>query len=392
MSLKSYAIVLAGGRGTRMKLNTPKQYLKLAGRAVIEHTLESLDHSGLFDGIVLVADADNLDNVRAEMSRKNLSTPMTIVGGGATRNESAYNGLGAIDDAEANVLIHDAVRPFVDVATLTRVIEALETELAVDTAIPTADTIIRVTEDMYIDEIPRRDVLYRGQTPQGFRLSAIKAAYEKAIAEGATNYTDDCSVFLAFHPGGVVKVVLGDSTNMKLTDQTDLAIADKIFQLRKTASPVATDAEIRAELTGKTMVVFGSSSGIGLEIVRLAREYGAVVHGFSRTETGTHVENLASIREALATVIAADGKIDIVINTAGVLNVAPFTELTDDDVSELLNVNLIGHINVLRESLDYVRATKGSIIGFGSSSYTRGRANYALYSSSKAALVNMTQA
>lgn len=390
--VKSFAIVLAGGRGTRMKLNTPKQYLKLAGRAIIEHTLDSLDHSGLFDGIVLVADAESLDSVRDEMARKNLTTPMTIVAGGSTRNESAYNGLSAIDEPDANVLIHDAVRPFVDTATLTRVIDALETELAVDTAIPTADTIIRVTEDMYIDEIPRRDVLYRGQTPQGFKLDVIKAAYEKAIAAGATNYTDDCSVFLAFHPGGKVKVVLGDSTNMKLTDQTDLAIADKIFQLRKTTSPVATDAEIRAELTGKTMVVFGSSSGIGLEIVKLAREFGATVHGFSRTETGTHVEDLASIREALNSVEAADGKIDIVINTAGVLNVSPFTELTDDDVSELLNVNLIGHINVLRESLDHVRKTKGTIIGFGSSSYTRGRANYALYSSSKAALVNMTQA
>jgi 2-C-methyl-D-erythritol 4-phosphate cytidylyltransferase len=392
VTTKSYAIVLAGGRGTRMKLDTPKQYLKLAGRAVIEHTLDSLDHSGLFTGIVLVADGENIDSVRDEMSRKNLTTPMTIVAGGSTRNESAYNGLAAVTDPDANVLIHDAVRPFIDTATLTRVIGALDTELAVDTAIPTADTIIRVTEDMYIDEIPKRDVLYRGQTPQGFKLSAIKAAYEKAIESGATNYTDDCSVFLAFHPGAKVKVVLGDSTNMKLTDQTDLAIADKIFQLRKTTSPVATDDEIRAELAGKTMVVFGSSSGIGLEIVRMARGYGATVHGFSRTETGTHVQDLESIREALNAVEAADGRIDIVINTAGVLNVSPFTELTDDDVSELLNVNLIGHINVLRESLDHVRKTHGSIIGFGSSSYTRGRANYALYSSSKAALVNMTQA
>ena len=392
MSLKSYAIVLAGGRGTRMKLNTPKQYLKLAGRAVIEHTLDSLDRSGLFAGIVLVADESNVDGLGEALSHKKLDSELVIVAGGETRNESAYKGLQAISDPEANVLIHDAVRPFIDTATLTRVVDALETELAVDTAIPTADTIIRVTDDMYIDEIPRRDVLYRGQTPQGFRLSAIKAAYEKAIAAGATNYTDDCSVFLAFHPGGKVKVVLGDSTNMKLTDQTDLAIADKIFQLRKTSNPLPSDAEIRAELAGKTIVVIGASSGIGLSIVQMARGFGASVHGFSRSETGTHVEDLESIRSTLNSVVAADGKVDIVINTAGVLNVARFTDLSDAQVSELLNVNLIGHINVLRASLAYVRETKGSIIGFGSSSYTRGRANYALYSSAKAALVNMTQA
>jgi len=392
MSLLTYAIVLAGGRGTRMKLNTPKQYLKLAGRAVIEHTLDSLDQSGLFAGIILVADESNLESLREALSHKGLSSTLTIVSGGDTRNESAFNGIRAIDQPEANVLIHDAVRPFVDTATLTRVVEALETELAVDTAIPTADTIIRVTDDMYIDDIPRRDILYRGQTPQGFRLSAIKAAYEKAIAAGATNYTDDCSVFLAFHPGGRVKVVLGDPTNMKLTDQTDLAIADKIFQLRKSSNPLASDDEVRVELAGKTVVVFGSSSGIGHSIARMARDFGAIVHGFSRSETGTHVEDLDSIRAALDSVVAADGKVDIVINTAGVLNVAPFTELSDEDVSELLDVNLIGHINVLRASLAHVRKSHGSILGFGSSSYTRGRANYALYSASKAALVNMTQA
>ena len=388
----NFAIVLAGGRGARMKLSTPKQYLKLAGQAIIDHTLDSLDNSGLFDGIVLVADSENLDEVGAEMKRKNRSTPVTVVTGGATRNESSYNGLLAVTDVDANVLIHDAVRPFVDRPTLLRIIDALETEIAVDTAIPTADTIIRVTDDMYIDEIPRRDVLYRGQTPQGFKVGVIRDAYATAMASGATNYTDDCSVFLNFHPGGRVKVVLGEPTNMKITDQTDLAIADKIFQLRKTTSPVVSDADIRQELAGKTVVVFGSSSGIGHEIVRLAREFGATVHGFSRSETNTHVESPESIRAALASAAGESGTIDIVINTAGILNVAPITKLTDDDVTELLNINLVGHINVVRAALPYVREARGTILGFGSSSYTRGRANYALYSSSKAALVNMTQA
>lgn len=388
----NYAIVLAGGSGTRMKLNTPKQYLKLAGQAIIDHTLDSLDRSGLFDLIILVADAKNLDEVRTEIARKNRATPVNVVSGGATRNESSYNGLAAITDDDANVLIHDAVRPFIDTPTLQRIIDALETELAVDTAIPTADTIIRVTEDLYIDEIPRRDVLYRGQTPQGFKVGAIRAAYEKAIASSATNYTDDCSVFLNFHPGGRVKVVLGETTNMKITDQTDLAIADKIFQLRKTSSPSASDSEIRSALTGKTVVVIGASSGIGLEICNLARDFGATVFGFSRSGNGLHVEDADSVRSALADAQEKSGRVDIVINSAGILNVAPFTQLTDDDVTEILNINLVGHINVVRSALPYVRETNGAIVGFASSSYTRGRANYALYSASKAALVNMTQA
>lgn len=231
--MKTYAILLAGGRGARMKMDTPKQYLKLAGRAILNHTVDALDSSRFFDGIILVTDEESMTDVREAMSRARLHTPVTVVVGGSTRNESAYNGLEAITDDEAKVLIHDAVRPFVNRATLTRVVEALDTEEAVDTAIPTADTIIRVTDDMYIDEIPRRDVLYRGQTPQGFRLSVIKQAYQQAVAAQTVSYPDDCSVYMAYHPNGRVKVVLGDSTNMKLTDQVDLSLAEKIFQLRK---------------------------------------------------------------------------------------------------------------------------------------------------------------
>ena len=100
-----------------MKLNTPKQYLKLAGRAVIEHTLDSLDRSGLFAGIVLVADESNVDGLGEALSHKKLDSELVIVAGGETRNESAYKGLQAISDPEANVLIHDAVRPFIDTAT-----------------------------------------------------------------------------------------------------------------------------------------------------------------------------------------------------------------------------------------------------------------------------------
>lgn len=390
--MKTYAIVLAGGRGTRMKMATPKQYLKLAGRAVLSHTIDALDHSRFFDEIILVTDQDNVENVRHDMASARMHTPVRVVEGGSTRNESASNGLAAIDEDEAKVLIHDAVRPFVNRATLSRVIDALDTEEAVDTAIPTADTIIRVTDDMYIDKIPRRDVLYRGQTPQGFRLSGIRDAYRQAVEAKTTAYPDDCSVYMAYHPQGRVKVVLGDSTNMKLTDQVDLSLAEKIFQLRKAELPTITHDELKAELAGKTMVVFGSSSGIGESIIRLAREYGASVYGFSRSETQTFVEDEASVRAAIATVLEADGKVDYVINTVGLLELAPITELSSAAVIDLLNTNFLGHVNIVRATIEHLRANNGVILGFGSSSYSRGRANYALYSSSKAALVNFTQA
>lgn len=140
------------------------------------------------------------------------------------------------------------------------------------------------------------------------------------------------------------------------------------------------------------MVIFGSSSGIGKSIAELADEFGITVYGFSRSETGTHIEDEASVRSAIDSVIASGQTIDFVINTVGQLELAPITELSAEQVRELLNTNLLGHINVVRASIEHLRGSHGVILGFGSSSYSRGRSNYALYSASKAALVNFTQA
>ena len=191
----TYAVVLAGGVGSRMKLNTPKQFLKLAGRAVLEHTLDNLERTRLFDGIVIVMHRESFEETKDSVPVSRYQTPITIVPGGSTRNESSIEGLKAVyasggSDSD-KVLIHDAVRPFVNLAMLNRVIDGLDSEDAVDTAIPTADTIVRVNDDMYIEEVPRRDVLYRGQTPQGFKLGVIKKAFDAAVADGRVNFPDD---------------------------------------------------------------------------------------------------------------------------------------------------------------------------------------------------------
>lgn len=390
--MKNYAIVLASGVGSRMKLNTPKQFLKLSGKSVLQHTLIALDRSQQFDEILLVINQQATDPFLLSYFDSQLSTRLTIHPGGKTRNLSAYQALSSLSDEDAKVLIHDAVRPFISSAIVKRVLDALDNELAVDTAIPTADTIIRVNSEMYIENIPKRDVLFRGQTPQGFKLCEIKAAYEKAIIEGETNFPDDCSIFLKYHPNAKVKVVLGESTNMKITDQVDFSIAEKIFQLQKVQLTGPDSSFFPSQLKNKVLIVFGSSSGIGEEIVRIAQGYGMKVFGFSRSMTGTYVEDENSVTEAINKVIHSQGQIDYVVNTAGFLLTGPISSLSTSQVADLLNINLLGHINVIRSSLPHLKKSKGSILGFGSSSYMRGRSNYALYSASKAALVNLTQA
>jgi 2-C-methyl-D-erythritol 4-phosphate cytidylyltransferase len=145
-------------------------------------------------------------------------------------------------------------------------------------------------------------------------------------------------------------------------------------------------------LEGKTLVVFGGSYGIGAEIADAARRFGAVVYSFSRSQTGTAVQDMASVQEALDRAYKESGRIDYVVVTAGVLHRSALTESSEQVVRESIDVNLTGPVFIAQASAHYLSETKGQLLLFTSSSYTRGRAGYSLYSCTKAALVNLTQA
>ncbi len=180
--------------------------------------------------------------------------------------------LAALGDDECNVLLHDAVRPLVSQTIIAANVEALRTYEAVDTAIPSADTVIQVTDEAgtMADVLPRH-LLRRGQTPQSFRLSTIRAAYAKAAQDPNFTATDDCTVVLRYLPEVPIAVVPGHERNMKVTEPIDVYIADKLFQLTCADTPAAlSDEEYRARLEGRTVVVFGGSYGIGGDIADLA--------------------------------------------------------------------------------------------------------------------------
>lgn len=390
--MKVYAIVLAAGSGVRMGAQTPKQFIKIAGKTVLEHTLASLDASQVFHEIVVTSHADHVERTQTLVEASQITARVTVVVGGATRNESTERALAAIPAADGKVLIHDAVRPFIRVSTIKDVVNSLDYFDAVDTAVASADTIVEVDHDDVIQKIPDRSRLLRGQTPQGFTLSHIREAFVSARRDGKLDFPDDCSVFMHYWPDKKVKIIRGESSNIKLTDPFDLVVAEKIFH-NPNAIVDALDRSARSSgLSGKHLVIFGASSGIGLELVIAAREHGAIVHPFSRSLTGTHVESAASVRAALAEVIATGVPIDFVVNTAATLLVSPLHSMSDEQIDQTIDINLKGHINVMRESLPALLRSKGALLGFASSSYTRGRSNYSLYSATKAALVNLTQA
>jgi ribitol-5-phosphate 2-dehydrogenase (NADP+) / D-ribitol-5-phosphate cytidylyltransferase len=391
--LRNVGVVLAGGVGTRVGLGTPKQLLKIAGKPIIAHTLAAFEASSEIDEILVLMTPDYVEDITDIVAAHSFRKVTKVLEGGVTRNDTTKIALDALGTEECNVLFHDAVRPLVTQRIVRECVNALRRYEAVDVAIPSADTIVVIDDEGVITAIPDRSRLRRGQTPQGFRLSTIRRAYELAWQDPDFAATDDCSVVLKYLPEVAIHVVEGSEHNMKVTAPVDLFIADKLFQLGSSSVDRHVNAAEYAELLrGRTAVVFGGSYGIGGELVALLEEYGATVFSFSRSSTNTHVEDPRDVASALAKVHAETGRIDYIVVSAGVLNIGPLADADDDLVAEMIGVNYIAPVQVARLGIAYLEETKGQLLLFTSSSYTRGRADYSLYSSSKAAVVNLTQA
>ena len=382
---KVIAIILAGGSGKRFESELPKQFIKLAGRPVIEYTIEAFHKHQLVDEIVIVIKADYEEKLWEIIKANRFNKVTKVLKGGDTRFESTFIALRALDDEDdcTKVLIHDAVRPLVGEDTITNVIKALDSYDAVDTAIDSADTIIVVNNEWIIENIPPRKFMKRGQTPQGFKLKTIKEAYMKAVDRNIYDFTCDCGV-VSRMLGIPIKVVKSDVRNIKITYPIDLYIAEKYIQMGVECELEDVSLE---SLRGKSIVIFGNSSGIGKEIERIASSYGALVYGASR-RSGVDVRNRQDIDRFLLSL----PRVDVVINTAAILIKKPMEFMTEEEINEIIDINYRGTINVALSAKKFLEKTNGMLINFASSAYTRGRANYALYSSSKAAVVNLTQA
>jgi 2-C-methyl-D-erythritol 4-phosphate cytidylyltransferase len=393
---RNVAVLLAGGVGTRVGLDLPKQLVKIAGRPIMEHTLAAFDQHPAVDDIVVLMAPGHLDAVRAMVRDGGYTKVRQILEGAATRSDTTMRALDAMDalgEGDHKVLLHDAVRPLVSARVIAECVEALDRYDAVDVAIPSADTIVEVTDEDTIAAVPRRASLRRGQTPQAFRLSTIREAYARARQDPAFEATDDCTVVLRYLPEVPITVVRGEERNMKVTEPIDLYLADKLFQLTSRTSPEEHDEEgYRQALAGKTLVVFGGSYGIGADIAALAARHGANVCAFSRSTTRTHVERREDLRAAAESVLAEHGRVDFVVNTAGTLPRGSLVDASEETIFHATEVNYVAPMLIAQEFFPHLRESRGSLLLFTSSSYTRGRSGYSLYSSAKAAVVNLTQA
>lgn len=389
--MKNIAVILAGGSGRRLGETLPKQLLKIAGKKVIEHTLLVFQNHPLIDEIVVVSHADYIRDVEDIAIRNHYTKLKKILAGGEERYHSSLAAINAYTE-EVNLIFHDSVRPLVNERIITDCIHALNRYHAVDVAVPTTDTIIQVDDNNEITKIPVRSMLRNGQTPQAFKWSIIKRAYELALKDPDFKTTDDCGVVLKYLPDEPIYVVKGEQFNMKLTYKEDLFLLDKLFQLKSIS--VCKDSlspDTLQRMQNKVVVVFGGSYGIGYEICNLCQEAGAKVYSYSRS-TGVDVSNVSAVQSALAEVYHKEQHIDYVVNTAGILDKEPLNYMDYDTINHSIDVNYKGTVIVAKESYPYLKESSGSMLFYTSSSYTRGRSMYSLYSSSKAAIVNLVQA
>jgi len=225
------AVLLAGGVGTRVGRDRPKQLIEVAGRPIIEHTLAAFDRHPDVDEILVLMAPGHLDPVRSIIREGGYRKVTALLEGAPTRSGTTMRALDAIPAGDGKVLLHDAVRPLVSPRIISDCFAALDTYAAVDVAIPSSDTIIEVTPENTIRLVPARANLRRVQTPQGFRLPVIREAYSRARSDPAFEATDDCTVVLRYLPDVPIWVVPGDERNLKVTEPIDVYLADKLLRL-----------------------------------------------------------------------------------------------------------------------------------------------------------------
>lgn len=220
------AIIAAAGIGSRMHADRAKQMLELGGTPLLMHTLQRFEECEAIDRVILVLQPDLTAEVLALLSRRGLKKISRVVAGGPTRHDSVYHGIKVLRGGDDGIVaIHDAARPFVRPSEITAVVERAKATGAAILALPATDTIKQVKSGRVQKTLERRRI-YHAQTPQAFRLSVIRSAYEQAQAEGF-NATDDSQ--LVERMGMRVAIVEGSPLNIKITRPLDLEFAEVIL-------------------------------------------------------------------------------------------------------------------------------------------------------------------
>ncbi|MDT8420226.1 MAG: 2-C-methyl-D-erythritol 4-phosphate cytidylyltransferase [Desulfuromonadales bacterium] len=233
--MNATVLVPAAGIGRRMSASIHKQYLDLAGRPILAHTLALFERHPSIDSIYPILPAEDISYCQTEIiDRFRFNKVRRLVAGGAERQDSVLSGLRALQEEDLNgdavVLIHDGVRPLFDATSIPRIVDTVREHGGCVVGVPVKDT-IKVVAGGRISGSPERQHLWQAQTPQAFRYELILRAYQEADRAGFRG-TDDAS--LVTRLGEPVMMVEGSYRNLKVTTPDDLVVAEALLKERET--------------------------------------------------------------------------------------------------------------------------------------------------------------
>ena len=222
--MRDVAVVIpAGGVGRRLGHRTPKQFLRLGDTPILALTVESFTRHPRVGRVIVAAPEAHLARTRRALARVHQAARILVVAGGGERQESVWLGMQAVPESAAVIVVHDAVRPFITRAVIDRVIAAARAGGAAICALPIAETVKRVRDDVVETTVDRAG-LWAVQTPQAFRADLLREAHEKALRDAFLGTDESMLVERLGHP---VTVVRGIPENVKITTPEDLTRATR---------------------------------------------------------------------------------------------------------------------------------------------------------------------
>lgn len=227
------AIIFAGGSGTRMGADIPKQFIKIAGMPVLAHTLKIFERHQLVDEIIVVANGDFMEETKVLIRQYGITKGVEVVGGGDSAQESIFRGLTAAKaryNDDAVVILHDGVRPYVKADVISAVIESVEKYGNGITYTPCYETIVLSKNAIDVDGIPSRGESYTAQAPQGFRLGDIVEAHEKVrtMPGRYDGLVDQATLYWKL--GKPIHLVKGNRGNIKITTPEDIWMLEALMK------------------------------------------------------------------------------------------------------------------------------------------------------------------
>ena len=215
-------VFLSGGKGSRMKKPIPKQYMLLAGKPIIIHTLERVDAIEKINKVIIVCADEYIDSISLMLRQYNITKKVEFASAGDTRKASVYSGLQKVESP--NTIIHEAARPFVTVEDYMNLIDDENENVVFGCDIPF--TVLKGRE--IIDEVLVRDELINIQLPQKFNSEMLLVAHKEALKENKF-FTDDSSLVFNYNPTLNINVIKGNDFNIKLTNNIDMVLGEVIY-------------------------------------------------------------------------------------------------------------------------------------------------------------------